>query len=183
MKKYLYIAGFSAIPGFVIALLGGIFGPVDFLTMLFRMFVASILCATLGAIIAVVIQRFLPELWDTFFDAGNAPEAEADEPMAHADAEDALGEMVDIVVDDDMDQAMELGVQEGEMPAMDMAADQMEKPAGDAEEALPQLEELEDLSVSDETNGNSLKQADDSQNNNEDPKVLAKAIQSMLNKE
>ncbi|MGI9256834.1 MAG: hypothetical protein ACR2PY_07865 [Salinispira sp.] len=91
MKEYVSIALYSAASGAILALIGGIFGGVDFASIIFRMIVSSAIVLVLAVSGALIVRKFLPELWSL----------NSAETISHSEDQSVSGGKIDIVVDDD----------------------------------------------------------------------------------
>ncbi len=91
MKEYVSIALYSAASGAILALIGGIFGGVDFASIIFRMIVSSAIALVLAVSGARIVRKFLPELCSL----------NSAETISHSEDQSVSGGKIDIVVDDD----------------------------------------------------------------------------------
>ena len=93
MKECVPIALYSAAVGAVLALIGGIFGGVDFASIIFRMTVSAAISVVLAVCGALIIRKFLPELW-LLNSAESAPITET-APVTETDTAAEIIEPVD----------------------------------------------------------------------------------------
>ena len=201
MNKALRSALYGAATGLVLALFGGILGAVSFGTIVLRMLFSALLAAILGAGSYLIIQKYLPELLTVF-----SPGVHTDEVTGTESEAVATGENVNIVVDDDMlplDLESELSSLGGDDPLMSEQAGagvdgEGEKalPATNAvaqEFELPAIQGFSDTFLSTmapEMGGanypgprSTPSRASRIDGDSEDPKVIARALRTMLAKE
>jgi hypothetical protein len=108
MTNWKIPAGFAAFGGLV-SLVAGIIGGNPFGVIILRLVLSAVLCAGLGLIVNVILKKYLPELSTT-----------------PAQVETAMGEEVDIVIDEDI--PIEVGdiVQEVAEPESEQAEEEAE---------------------------------------------------------
>ena len=195
MNRPLRIALYAAITGLILALVGGIFGAVDFGIIVIRMLLSAAIAAAFGAGTVILVQKYLPEL----FTSNETPDTALSKP----EVDNVQGETVDIVVDDDFEQAA-LRDEESKQSADDpiSGAETADKESlkqelasvGDSSE-LPNLEEWADTFSGKSGESNEVKTASGNSSagassggtaaagTEDDPKLIARAIQTLLKKE
>ena len=194
-------AGFA----FCISLFSGIVGGVSFGTMVLRATVSALVFGALGAGIALVARRYLPELFESFQpeDAGPEVDITLDEENPHSEPEERVlktrsgEEDRDASFEDaeageeSMRDASDGDLDGGDYDSADAGLDSFdpgEDPGLDTAEDLPSFDGVESAFTApqdgdDDDNGASSGSTIDVLGTEEDPAVIARAVRTLMNRE
>ncbi|MFQ3620028.1 MAG: hypothetical protein SNJ78_03675 [Spirochaetales bacterium] len=177
--------------GFVFSILFGFLGGVFLLTLLFRALLGGFVFALLGAGVYTVVERFLPELLHTNFppkDEGNVIDVVIPEHNPHLEESLSSKDTTEENLDDFVEEIEEVAKPLKEPLFVSEETQTQEKPSQEeSSEDLPDLGKFSDSFAEaipiegNDSLGNPFKGKP--QSTDEDPAVIAKAIQTLLKKD
>jgi hypothetical protein len=109
MPNVKVIIAFAAAAG-LLSFFAGVFGGVPFGTIVLRMFLGAAAFGALGAVISLLAERFMPELFSTESTEGQTEEEAEAEPAAEGPQQ---GSQVDIVLEDEGETSPDFSAESG----------------------------------------------------------------------